>query len=211
MIKLLTGEKVHDAYALIDTYASSWLSISKELQENYDNLAKILNQQLGLCESCGERPQDGILHEVAGDNVCTSCITPPQDDPKAQYMHLISNPDGTLAGVITPPAGMSLEAYKAQLQEEMKGVYFVLGYGPGDDDHITATNFSKLYDAIDKHVPYPTEGHGSFYYIRVCRLGEDIGHGDYYRTRTEIIVRSETGAAQNLNSTLYAYAFNHKV
>lgn len=212
MIKLLTGQAIHEAF----NETSKWHELSttelgKRIQARYNEIAKTLNQALGLCENCGNRPADGVLLEVAGDNMCSDCCNPPVDehDPNVQYMHFIPNADGTLAGAIVPPAGMSLEEYKAKLTEEMNHISFNLT-DPNGITTVGAKNLSELYDFISNHVPIALPDQPQPYQIRIYKDHQDlIGFGQYKRTWDSVEVVSETGAAQGLNDVLYEYAFRN--
>lgn len=208
-IKLLTGEYICSTARNVQGLLSitkEWKDISAGSQAIYNETAKHLNQDLGLCEECGERPVDGVLHEIADDYICTACNTLPANDPHVQYMHFVENADGTLAGAITPPAGMSLEDYKAQLTEAMKDVTFRL---LSDVRSVETTTITELYALISKHVHCPVGDERVPYFIYVFKGNKQIGRGHYLRTHTEIKVISQTGAACGLNDTLCAYAMKH--
>lgn len=206
-IKLLTGKYIHETF---NNHISrpphewrevrSWDEISEESQEAYNTIAKQSNQALGLCESCGERPVDpnGIL-QINGNRVCFDCR---------------ADESTPLQGAVVAQMGMTLGDIKKQLTEEAGHISFVLYYEDGNKKQSTCNTgaISELYDAINKYVIIPTENfhtsHSS-YAIKILKNDQEIGCGTYSRTSTDIIIKSESGAAEGLNNALYEYAFNH--
>lgn len=85
-IKLLTGQilyetaRSHQRRSFIQCSWEELVENRPDTQEFHNQIAKRLNQELGLCEECGERPiaPNGIL-EVAGNRVCFNCCTPSPD------------------------------------------------------------------------------------------------------------------------------------
>lgn len=207
-VKLLTGEAVYEV--LIGQTGKPWNNLDKYRQNTYCDIAKQINQRLGICESCGNRPADGQLFEITDEMWCSDCLNPPVDttDPNIQLMHFVQNEDGTLAGAIVPPKGMSLEEYQAQLKEEMS--HYTFSVTAKGMTTVGLKTLSELLSALNQHVPYPTEGQKHFYTIWIYKDYEElIGKGDYRRTHVDIEVVSESGAAKGLNNLLYEYAFNH--
>lgn len=206
MNKLLTGEILHHAYESVNTYSHTWTEVPQKNKEAYERMAKYINEELGMCESCGNRPvAPNVLLEVAGDMVCQKCCTPPQDDPKIQYMHLISNPDNTLAGVIVAPSGMSLEDFRKQLTEEMKDIHFILEF---ELESLTAKSMRDLYRLWDENIPVPSSTQTYEYSIHVMKDGKEVGLGKYKCAtydRSEVI--KEAGAAEGLMDTIDEYAW----
>jgi hypothetical protein len=208
-IKLLTGQILHEAF----NETSKWQEMSQtplgqRMQKRYNEIAKSLNQDLGLCEECGERPvAPNMMHEVAGDEICSNCINPPIDptDTKVQVMHFVFNEDNTLAGAITPPAGMDLEDYRKQLQDEMKDVHFILD--DIDNTEYPAKTLSELAQLFKQHVPIWDADHTYAYYqIRVFKGSKDIGRGWYRRRENGVEIVGESDAGEGLMDTLEEYA-----
>lgn len=80
-IKLLTGQAIYEAKDAAGLTFDSWEKASRNdsIRIAYEEMAKHLNQDLGLCEECGERPvaPNGML-QIDGNRICFNCCTPNQ-------------------------------------------------------------------------------------------------------------------------------------
>lgn len=86
-VKPLTGEMIFDAiqeliYRGTSLKRRSFADIrSMDVNiehEEFEDMARWLNQQLGLCDGCGRRQDE--LFEVAGMQLCQECIKPPSEE-----------------------------------------------------------------------------------------------------------------------------------
>lgn len=211
MNKLLTGEHIWQTFVNHRLVYRAWNDVTPGTQAIYDDMANQLNQDLGLCEECGERPvAPNCLLEIAGDMVCQKCChTPtPESNPELQFMHMVQNADGTLAGAITPPAGMSLEAYQAQSTEEMSHISFVLEY---DSAKYTSKTIPELQQHMVEYIPDVTGAQEHEYFITVFKDNNEIGQGWYkYSLDDSSEVVAESGAAKGLMDAIGEYVWNLK-
>lgn len=67
MEKVLTGQIIYEAQRKINSWNTfgKWEYIALGRQDEYNQLAELLNQQLGLCKPCSTGPANGELHECA--------------------------------------------------------------------------------------------------------------------------------------------------
>jgi hypothetical protein len=207
-IKLLTGKTLHEAF----NYTSMWGSLPDHIKARYNEIAKTLNEKLGLCANCGKRPQDGLQLQ-AGNMICSACVNPPlQGGEQTQWIWAMFNDNGQISGVVELPDGMTYEEYSKQLKEEMSRYRFILSYETfeGKPEFATARLLSELNDQINKFVPIATPDRKHAYSIQVFKDAKRVGYGAYYRTWDGIEIVEEMDQAKGLNDLLnYEYAFKH--
>ncbi len=103
MFTNLTGQCVYDTFAQVaGARGEEWEEVSSEARAIYDEAAHVLNERLGLCESCGQRPADGDLYEVAGEQYCLACITPPPDPNRTEMLFILDHEHETAECVLVP-------------------------------------------------------------------------------------------------------------